>query len=177
MSTSRVEMKATDAVNVAVTDEALTVELSDGRTISVPLAWYPRLLHATTKERANWRLIGKGQGIHWDDLDEDISVENLLAGRRSGESQASLKRWLEGRRKVGKLNPIADITFENESRLPAYGWGTREGGALVRKVRSDKTVGKVEKDLGLSTGAIRNKDGRDARSDKKIGTIRKEQHK
>ena len=81
-----------------MTDDSLTVELSDGRTISVPLAWYPRLTHATGDERSRWRLIGRGEGIHWSDLDEDISVEGLLAGRPSGESQRSLKRWLELRR-------------------------------------------------------------------------------
>lgn len=90
-------MKVPDAVGVEVTDEALTVELNDGRAISVPLAWYPRLLHGTPQERGNCRLIGKGGGIHWEELDEDISVEGLLAGRHSAESQASLKRWLEGR--------------------------------------------------------------------------------
>ncbi len=99
MTISRVEIEIPSAIGLGITDEALTVELSDGRTISVPLAWYPRLLHATPKERSNWRLIGKGQGIHWADLDEDISVEGLLAGRHSGESQASFKRWLEGRLK------------------------------------------------------------------------------
>ncbi len=97
MTISRVDIGIPNATSVEITDEALTVKLSDGRTLSVPLAWYPRLLHATLKERANWRSIGKGQGIHWSDLDEDISVEDLLAGRRSGESQASFKRWLEGR--------------------------------------------------------------------------------
>ncbi len=66
-----------------------------GRVLSVPLAWFPRLLKATTMERNNWRLIGKGQGIHWEDLDEDISVEGLLAGKHSGESQDSLKKWLQ----------------------------------------------------------------------------------
>jgi hypothetical protein len=91
-------MEVPDASSAEVTDEALKVELSDGRTLWVPLAWYPRLLHATPAERDNWRLIGKGQGLHWDDLDEDISVEGLLAGRRSGESQASLKRWLVEKR-------------------------------------------------------------------------------
>lgn len=100
MATSKVEIRVPDAVGVKVTDDTLTIELSDGRTISVPLAWYPRLLHATPEEREHWRLIGKGQGIHWDDLDEDIGVEGLLAGRQSGESQASLKRWLEGRAKL-----------------------------------------------------------------------------
>jgi hypothetical protein len=69
----------------------------DGRTISVPLGWYPRLLHGTPEEHNHWRLIGGGEGIHWPDLDEDISVENLLAGKSSGESQRSLKRWLDER--------------------------------------------------------------------------------
>jgi uncharacterized protein DUF2442 len=81
-----------------VTDEALVVELSDGRALSVPLAWYPRLTRATPEERSHWRFIGRGEGMHWPDLDEDISVENLLAGKRSGESEGSLARWLERRR-------------------------------------------------------------------------------
>ncbi|MBI2832532.1 MAG: DUF2442 domain-containing protein [Chloroflexi bacterium] len=97
MTISRVEIEIPNAVGVEITEETLTVELSDGRTISVPLAWYPRLLHGTPKERGNWRFIGKGEGIHWNDLDEDISVKNLLAGHHSGESHASFKRWLEGR--------------------------------------------------------------------------------
>jgi hypothetical protein len=85
--------------NVAVTDEALSVDLSDGRTISVPLAWFPRLLHGTPDERRNWRLIGEGEGIHWLALDEDISVENIVLGKPSGESQKSFKKWLEQRKK------------------------------------------------------------------------------
>ena len=95
MNISTVEVRLPDAGEVTVTEDTLTVELSDGRTIAVPLAWYPRLIHATKKERGNWRIIGKGQGIHWPDLDEDISVEGLLAGRPSGESQESFRRWLE----------------------------------------------------------------------------------
>ena len=83
--------------NLVVTEDTLTVDLNDGRTLSVPLAWFPRLLHGTPEERRNWRLIGKGHGIHWEDLDEDISVEALLIGKSSGESQASFKKWLEGR--------------------------------------------------------------------------------
>lgn len=89
------------ATTVRVDDETLSVCLSDGRTISAPIAWYPRLSHATAEQRSNWRLIGSGGGIHWPDLDEDISVENLLAGQPSGESQESFKRWLNGR--AGKL--------------------------------------------------------------------------
>ncbi len=100
MSFSRVEIDVPDAARVEVSDDAFTVHLSDGRTISAPLAWYPRLLHARPDELARWRLIGRGEGIRWDALDEDISVEGLLAGRRSGESQASLKRWLAARSSV-----------------------------------------------------------------------------
>ena len=98
MTTSTTEIRVPEATGVSVTDDSLTVELSDGRTISVPLAWYPRLTYATRDERNRWRLIGRGEGIHWPDLDEDISVEGVLAGRPSGESQRSLKRWLELRR-------------------------------------------------------------------------------
>jgi hypothetical protein len=82
---------------VAVTDEALTVDLADGRTISAPLAWYPRLMHGTPEERSHWRLVGGEEGIHWPDLDEDISAANLILGRPSGESQKSFQRWLEAR--------------------------------------------------------------------------------
>ena len=82
---------------VTVTEEALAVELFDRCSISVPLAWFPRLMHGTSEERSNWRLIGQGVGIHWPALDEDVSVENILAGRASGESQRSLKRWLSQR--------------------------------------------------------------------------------
>ena len=96
MHSSRVETQAA-ALQVDVTDDTLAVELADGRTISVPLAWYPRLTHGTVAERGNWRLIGGGHGIHWPELDEDISVENLLAGKASAESQPSLKGWLAQR--------------------------------------------------------------------------------
>lgn len=88
------------AVSVVIGDDLLTFELSDGRVISAPLTWYPRLLHATAQEVGNFRVIGSGQGVHWPDLDEDISVENLLLGRASSESQTSLQRWLESRKSV-----------------------------------------------------------------------------
>jgi hypothetical protein len=91
MSTLTAEAKAQ---NITITDDTLAVDLTDGRTISVPLVWYPRLLHGTEKERKNWRFIGDKEGIHWPDLDEDISIENLLMGKPSGESQSSFKRWL-----------------------------------------------------------------------------------
>lgn len=95
ISTNKIEFPP--AENITVTNDTLRVDLSDGRTVSVPLAWFPRLLHASPKERNNWRFIGKGQGIHWEDLDEDISVENLLTGKSSGESQTSFKKWLAER--------------------------------------------------------------------------------
>jgi hypothetical protein len=94
MSTLTAEAKAH---NITITEDTLAVDLNDGRTISVPLAGYPRLLHGTPEERNNWRFIGDKEGIHWPDLDEDISVENLLLGKPSGESQSSFKRWLEKR--------------------------------------------------------------------------------
>lgn len=85
------------AADLRASDDSLVVDLVDGRSLSVPLLWFPRLLHATVLERGNWRLIGRGEGIHWPDLDEDISIEALVAGRGSAESQGSLKRWLAGR--------------------------------------------------------------------------------
>ncbi len=85
------------AEHVRITDDTLSVDLGDGRTIAVPLAWYPRLVHATLDEKNNWRLIGQGEGIHWEDLDEDISIDGLLEGRPSGESQTSFKKWLDAR--------------------------------------------------------------------------------
>jgi len=97
MTTSAVDLAVAVAESVKITEDILTFELSDGRSISVPLAWFPRLVYATPEERANWRLVGGGQGVHWEDLDEDISVEGVLAGRRSGESQVSFKKWLDER--------------------------------------------------------------------------------
>ncbi|MBI3732084.1 MAG: DUF2442 domain-containing protein [Chloroflexi bacterium] len=97
MTTSKVEIQVPAVQNVLVADDALIVDLSDGRTISVPLAWYPRLLHGALAERNHWELIGEGEGIHWPDLDEDLSVEGLICGRPSGESQRSFQRWLDER--------------------------------------------------------------------------------
>ena len=97
MHISTTEISVPDAMTIEITDDTLTAELSDGRTISVPISWYPRLVHASPEERNNWELIGAGQGIHWPDLDEDLSVEGFLAGRKSGESSHSFKRWLEAK--------------------------------------------------------------------------------
>ena len=97
MHISKIEIEVPTAENLTVTEDTLSVDLSDGRTISVPLAWYPRLTYASQSEQNNWRLIGKGYGIHWEDIDEDISIEGLLAGKPSGEGQTSFKKWLDSR--------------------------------------------------------------------------------
>src|SRR5262245_58221962 len=102
MNSSTVDVREALAIHVEVSEDTLTVELADGRSISAPLAWYPRLAHATAKERSTWRLIGGGQGIHWSAIDEDISVAKLLAGQPSAESQTSFKKWLAGRAKPSR---------------------------------------------------------------------------
>ena len=99
MTTSSVAMETAAAQNVRVTDRALVVELRDGRMVSVPLAWYPRLAEGSPSERRRWELLGPGIGIHWPDLDEDISVEGLLHGLPSGESAASLDEWRAARKR------------------------------------------------------------------------------
>jgi hypothetical protein len=96
------------ACRVVVTDEQLIVGLVDGRTLSVPLAWYPRLLHAAVAERQNVHLLGDGYAMEWPDLDEHIGVEGLLAGRRSGESAGSLQSWLTSRSGEGTERIVTD---------------------------------------------------------------------
>jgi hypothetical protein len=102
MTTLVIDSAASKATTVRLAEDSLVVDLADGRTVSVPLAWYPRLLQGSPAERANHRLIGEGEGIHWPDLDEDISVENILAGKVSGEGSKSFERWLQARSKAGK---------------------------------------------------------------------------
>ena len=121
MSTLKVEPREAQAQDVSVSEDTLTVDLQDGRTVSVPVAWYPRLLHGTPAERKNWRFIGNGLGIHWPDLDEDISVEGLLLGYPSNESARSIQRWLDQRvqsstrtRKAAQHHDAAD-----ERRTPS----------------------------------------------------------
>lgn len=97
MTTLILDSAALKATAVHVTDDSLIVELADGRTISAPLAWYPRLVQATGAERSDFRLIAGGEGIHWPAIDEDISIEGIVAGRPSGESASSLQRWLDDR--------------------------------------------------------------------------------
>lgn len=85
-------------INVSVTDDTLSVDLEDGRTVSVPIGWYPRLAHGTLAERTNVRIAGAGFGLHWPDLDEDIGIEGLLLGKRSNESPQSFEEWLKARK-------------------------------------------------------------------------------
>ncbi len=97
MATSMLKIESPAATGIKITDECLFAELADGRTISVPLKWFPRLVHATLEERENWDLSDDGTHIHWPDLDEDISVEGLIAGWPSRETKESLARWLEAK--------------------------------------------------------------------------------
>ena len=97
MNTSATEFLEARAQEVRVTEDSLVVELVDGRTLTVPLAWYPRLWYGTEDERARFEITGDGSYLRWPDLDEDLSVTGMLAGRRSGESPESLKKWLAGR--------------------------------------------------------------------------------
>ena len=99
MNTLGVEVQPARAQAVYVNEDSLVVELTDGRVISVPLAWYPRLWYGTPQERAHFEIIGEGEYLHWPDLDEDLSVSGILAGRRSLESAESLKKWLASRGK------------------------------------------------------------------------------
>jgi hypothetical protein len=101
MTTLAFEIRLAQIQSISISEDTLMADLSDGRTISVPLNWYPRLLHGTPKERTNWRLIGKGERIHWPDLDEDISAENLIYSQSSGESQKSFQKWQESRLRSG----------------------------------------------------------------------------
>lgn len=97
MSFSVIDVQEARAQSARVDEDSLIIDLVDGRTISVPLVWFPRLWHGTPEERANLILVGEGTILHWSELDEDLSVSGILAGRHSGESQKSLKRWLETR--------------------------------------------------------------------------------
>jgi hypothetical protein len=88
-------------INVTISDDTLAVDLEDGRTIAVPIGWFPRLAYGTPAERANFQISGAGYGIHWSDLDEDIGIEGLMLGKKSTESPASFERWLQRRRSKG----------------------------------------------------------------------------
>ena len=98
MSSLMTEIEIANAVKIFVSDETLTVGLDDGRFLSIPVSWFPRLMYGTKEERDNYGFIGNGSGIHWPDLDEDISVQGVIAGHHSLESQKSLDKWLKSRK-------------------------------------------------------------------------------
>lgn len=116
MVISATEIQTPRATDVSVSEDSLTVDLADGRSISAPLLWYPRLAHANARERDHWELIGEGEGIHWPDLDEDLSVSGLLKGHRSGESTHSFERWLAAKREGRPLTLQALREHDRQER-------------------------------------------------------------
>lgn len=102
MNSLVVEVPEARVQDIAISEDSLTVDLVDGRTVVVPLLWYPRLWHGTPEERNNLEIIGDNTLVSWPDLDEDLSIAGILAGRRSGESPQSLKRWLTERANRGR---------------------------------------------------------------------------
>jgi Protein of unknown function (DUF3532). len=110
MTSSVVESRCS-AVGIEFSVDSLTVHLSDGRSVAVPIEWYPRLLHGTHEERDRWEFIGDGEGIRWPALDEDVSVSGILRGIPSQESHESLRRWLETR-SAGKQYPAPERAEE-----------------------------------------------------------------
>jgi hypothetical protein len=120
MSTLASQTKAA-VRRVRVTNQTLTVELVDGRVVSVPTTWYPRLAEASDRERRSWVLIGSGVGIYWPQLDEDISLEGLLRGERSGESPSSLRSWRTTRNRPAKkaLQPTSRAKRPARRAAPA----------------------------------------------------------
>jgi hypothetical protein len=118
MSTLASAVGTAAAKQVRVTERELTVALVDGRVVSVPLNWYPRLAEASPRERRAWVLVGPGAGIHWPGIDEDISVEALLGGLPSGESAASLRRWRASRNRPANkaLQPTSRRSGATKSR-------------------------------------------------------------
>ena len=114
MSSSGVEIQEARAQSARVTEKALAVELVDGRTITVPLVWYPRLWHGTPQERNHFEIVGDGAYLHWPDLDEDLTVAGLLAGRQSGESRESLRRWMASRKARRQKRGSTEPSERNE---------------------------------------------------------------
>lgn len=118
MTTSSLATEIPSAKRVRVTEDVLVVELRDGRSVSIPLLWFPRLAEGRPSERQQWELIGPGIGIHWPKLDEDISVADLLLGLRSNESASSLQRWRAARRHPAnkRMEPARSRTKKHAAR-------------------------------------------------------------
>jgi len=109
------EISVSPAIDIAITDELLTVKLADGREISVPIAWYPRLANGTAKERRKWTISYSGRGLHWEDLDEDISVKGVIAGLPSNENPTNIKKWLESRETLMVAEESAEYQTKKDS--------------------------------------------------------------
>ena len=110
MSSLGVDIQEARALSLSLSDEGLSVDLVDGRTVIVPLVWYPRLWHGSKQERNNFEIFGDGAYIHWPDLDEDLTVAGLLEGKRSGESAPSLKKWLASRKPASSKQAKGRLT-------------------------------------------------------------------
>jgi hypothetical protein len=146
------------AQGIIATEDALIVDLTDGRTISVPLAWYPRLLHGTPEERNKWRLIGNGEGIHWPDLDEDISIEGLVLGKPSGESQRSFKQWLEQHQQVLEEKAHPKTPARRPRRLSEDFYAALMAGELARYDAYDETRADFSRWKGIYETWLRRKE-------------------
>src|ERR1017187_4032257 len=149
MSSSAVETQETRAQSVKVTGEALTVDLVDGRTIIVPLVWFPRLWHGNPRERSHFEMFGQGRYIHWPDLDEDLTVTGLLAGRQSGESLESLEKWPVT--SVAHARPTQPRGTPNKNGRGRE-WRTRESSTSsgAGRIRSQQSMGSA---INEETGA------------------------
>ena len=146
MPASAVEVKVPVVVGIVATKTTLTAEFTDGRTVSVPLDWYPRLVHGAPEERNNVELYGDGT-IHWPDLDEDISVEGLLAGRRSLESEASFERWLAARR-AGRGLTLKGTAWQRGLRGKLF--DKRRRATRKRRARPNKGVNKSKRGIRVA---------------------------
>lgn len=147
MTSSVTNIEVSSVCDVRTDDSTLTVSLADGRVISTPLEWHPRLAYGTPAERANWRLIADGEGIHWPKLDEDISVEGLIAGRKSGESASSFKQWISIQEQLRQLP--SDFT---ELRREVLRTGPMSAAEIVR--RAQMTIEAYESSLNQWQVAI-----------------------
>jgi len=152
MNSLATEIREARAQKVILSKDSLTIDLADGRTIIVPLVWYPRLWYGTVEERTHFEIIGDGAFIHWPDLDEDLSVSGILAGRQSGESQQSLKRWLEQRSALGKRSDQVKITHAERILAAVAAVAERRKNAVFTRdeVRRQAGISRKEWDASYS---------------------------
>jgi hypothetical protein len=144
MTSLAVEFEAAQAKSVRVTDRIITVQLTDGRTVTVPTSWYPRLLHATTKERANYEI--DSVGVSWPDVEADFSIRGILLGRKSDESRESFNFWLKARRN-GKTVTVEDYLAMrgNQKRSSKAKHPTYLAPANITAAKYDRWFGRKSK--------------------------------